>query len=100
LKALCLIQVLAIAVGGALGAALRYWTSTGVHSLLGRAFPYDTLTVNVNGSLLIGLLTVVLLDRFDVSLEWRARILIAGWVRLPHFPRFLMRSSICWNRVI
>ncbi len=69
-------QLLAIGVGGALGALLRYWTSTGVHHLLGRDFPYGTLTVNVLGSLLIGLLSVVMLDRLSVGPEWRAGLLI------------------------
>jgi fluoride exporter len=69
-------QVLAIALGGAVGSLLRYWTSIGIHGLFGRGFPYGTLAVNVLGSFLIGLLTVLLLDRFDVGPVWRAGILI------------------------
>ena len=51
-------QALAIAAGGAIGALLRYWASTGVHAWLGRGFPYGTLFVNVLGSLLMGFLFV------------------------------------------
>ncbi len=40
-------QLIAIAVGGAVGALLRFWLSTGVYALLGRGFPYGTLSVNV-----------------------------------------------------
>ena len=43
-----------IAVGGAVGAVLRYGASLTVYSLLGRGFPYGTLFVNVSGSLLMG----------------------------------------------
>ena len=43
-----------IAIGGAVGALLRFWVSHGVHSVLGRAYPYGTLTVNVLGSFLMG----------------------------------------------
>ena len=39
--------LLAIAGGGAIGALLRYWVSSGIYSLLGRGFPYGTLVVNV-----------------------------------------------------
>ena len=56
-----MIQGFFIALGGAIGALLRFWTASGVYSLLGRDFPYGTLAVNVLGSLLIGLLTVLLI---------------------------------------
>lgn len=65
-------QVFAIAIGGAAGAVVRYGMSNGVHSLLGRGFPYGTLSVNVLGSLLMGFLYILFLDRITVSAEWRA----------------------------
>jgi CrcB protein len=51
-------MLLAVALGGAIGASGRYLLSTGVHKVLGAAFPYGTLTVNVLGSFLIGFLFV------------------------------------------
>ncbi|MER7419753.1 fluoride efflux transporter CrcB [Micromonospora peucetia] len=48
--------VLLIAVGAAIGAPLRYLTDRAVQAWLGSAFPWGTLTVNVVGSLLLGLL--------------------------------------------
>lgn len=65
-------QVFAIAIGGAFGAVFRYGMSNGVHSFLGRGFPYGTLSVNVLGSLLMGFLYILFLDRITVSAEWRA----------------------------
>lgn len=59
---------LAVAGGGALGALLRYWVNLGVHGLLGRGFPYGTLTVNVIGSLAIGVLYVLLAERGSAPL--------------------------------
>ncbi|MGB1009056.1 MAG: fluoride efflux transporter CrcB [Thiolinea sp.] len=47
-----------IMLGGAVGAALRYGTVLGVNHLLGRGLPYGTLTVNVLGSFLIGVLMI------------------------------------------
>ena len=69
-------QILAIAIGGAAGAVLRYWTSTGIYALVGRTFPYGTLVVNVAGSLLMGFLYVLLVERLALSVEWRAALLI------------------------
>ena len=55
-------KILAVALGGALGASLRYLLAATTHGLLGHAFPYGTLLVNVLGSLLIGYLVVLLPD--------------------------------------
>ena len=45
---------LAVAVGGALGAMLRFWVS---ESMPSESFPYGTMTVNLLGSVLLGVLT-------------------------------------------
>ncbi len=48
-----------IALGSALGGAGRYWCSGVIARHFGETFPWGTLTVNVIGSLLIGLLATV-----------------------------------------
>ncbi len=45
---------LAVAVGEALGAMLRFWVS---ESMPSESFPYGTMTVNLVGSVLLGVLT-------------------------------------------
>ncbi|MEU4476413.1 fluoride efflux transporter CrcB [Micromonospora sp. NPDC023888] len=47
---------LLIALGAAVGAPLRYLTDRAVQSRHDSAFPWGTLTVNVVGSLLLGVL--------------------------------------------
>jgi len=69
-------QLAFIAAGGATGALMRYWMSNGIYALFGRGFPYGTLTVNVVGSLLMGFCYVFMIERMDVSVEWRAAIMI------------------------
>lgn len=69
-------QIVAIAAGGALGALLRFWVASGVASWLGRDFPYGTLIINVTGSLAIGFLYVLLVERFDVNVLWRPFLMI------------------------
>lgn len=69
-------QALAIGIGGAIGSLLRFWMSTWVHSFVGRGFPYGTLTVNVLGCLVMGVLFVLFTERFSDSTVLRAGILI------------------------
>ncbi|GAA5114037.1 fluoride efflux transporter CrcB [Haloechinothrix salitolerans] len=53
---------LLIAAGGALGAVLRYLIDHAVQRRSDGGFPYGTLTVNVLGSALLGLLAGLTLD--------------------------------------
>jgi len=85
-------QLLAIAAGGAVGSLLRYWVSTGAHALLGRGFPYGTLTVNVLGSLMMGFLYVWLLDRVVTGPVVRAFLLIGLLGGFTTFSTFSIES--------
>lgn len=85
-------QLLAIAAGGAIGAVLRYSVSGWVHAWLGRGFPYGTLLVNVLGSLLMGLLMVLLTERLSLGPEWRAAILVGLLGGFTTFSAFSMET--------
>ena len=85
-------QLLAIAAGGALGALMRFWASTGVYALLGRGFPWGTLVVNVGGSLLMGLLSALLIERLAASPEWRAGLLVGFLGAFTTFSTFSMET--------
>lgn len=87
-----MLSVLAIALGGAAGSVLRYATSLGVHGLLGRAFPYGTLVVNVVGCLAMGFLYVWLVERSAVSAEVRAGVLIGVLGGFTTFSSFSIET--------
>jgi len=80
--------LLFVAIGGALGAVLRYSISSGVYNWFGRAFPYGTLVVNVIGSLAIGLLSVLLIEKFNVSQDIKLGLVVGVLGALTTFSTF------------
>jgi CrcB protein len=56
-----------VAAGGAIGASLRWFVVRWAGHALGLGFPYGTLIVNVVGSLVMGIATVVMMERFPGS---------------------------------
>ena len=85
-------QYLCIAAGGATGALFRYFLSNGVHAVLGRGFPWGTLVVNVSGSLLMGILYILLIERSDVDPLWRAALLIGLLGAFTTFSSFSIET--------
>jgi len=85
-------QILAIAAGGALGAVLRFWVSSGAYAMLGRSFPYGTLAVNVIGSLVMGFLYVLMIDRLATGAEWRAFALVGLLGAFTTFSTFSIET--------
>ena len=66
-----MVRLLAVGLGGALGAIARYGVSGLVHRWWGGAFPIGTLAVNVIGCLIIGGLMTLIEDRPLLSPEAR-----------------------------
>jgi CrcB protein len=85
-------QIVFIAAGGAIGALLRFWMSQGIYTLLGRGFPYGTLSVNVLGSLVMGILYVFLYERMNMSPEWRAALVIGLLGAFTTFSTFSIET--------
>lgn len=64
-------QILAVAVGGAVGALARHGVSTAMVAAFGARFPLGTLVVNVTGSFAMGWLFALFTERMDISPELR-----------------------------
>ncbi len=71
--------LLAIAVAGAVGALSRYGIDAAIGRRADAVFPWGTLTVNVSGCLLAGLL-VATLARHEATPEWLRLGLIVGFL--------------------
>ncbi|NPA58305.1 MAG: fluoride efflux transporter CrcB [Aquificae bacterium] len=62
---------IAVMVGGAMGALLRYIVSTAVNKYAGLTFPLGTLVVNTVGSFLLVFFTVLTVEKLAVDPLWR-----------------------------
>ena len=81
-----------IASGGAIGSVLRYWMSSGVQTLFGKDFPYGTLSVNLIGSILIGLLFVLLGERTGTNEAWRLTLIVGFLGGFTTFSAFSLET--------
>lgn len=64
-------SILLVAVGGAIGAVVRFLVSGWVLQAAGPAYPIGTFIINVVGSLMMGVLAGWLAFRVDGGAAWR-----------------------------
>lgn len=64
-------QILSIALGGALGAVSRYCLGNFISRIVGSALPYGTFVINIIGCFFMGLLMTIILERNMMSQAWR-----------------------------
>jgi CrcB protein len=91
-------MIIAIAIGGAAGAVGRHFVNIGMASLLGHGFPWGTLTVNVVGSLIIGLLVHLMAVSWTVSPEMRALLTVGGLGAFTTFSTFSIDAVVLYER--
>ncbi len=84
----------AIGLFGALGCWVRFVQTNLVQAVLGRGFPYATLSINVIGSFLMGFLAFALLDRLAASPALRVGILTGFLGGYTTFSTFEMEALL------
>lgn len=78
--------------GGSLGAAARFILSTKVMEKFGSSFPYGTLSVNVLGSFIMGLLAIVLVERLALDPLLKLGIFVGFLGAFTTFSSFSMET--------
>ncbi len=81
-----------IAIFAILGAFARYGQTLAVQGVLGRGFPFATLSINVLGSFLMGFLFFETLERVNVSPDLRTGILTGGLGAYTTFSTFSLET--------
>jgi CrcB protein len=89
---------LIVFVGGGIGAALRHGINVGCARLCGTAFPYGTLTVNVVGSIVMGLLAGYFAFRGEAAQVWRLFLTTGILGGFTTFSSFSLDAALLWER--
>lgn len=86
------IQLLFVAIGGAIGAVSRYLVVAWVTQWCGKGFPYGTLFVNVLGSLLIGIAFVLVVERLHTTVAYRPLLMVGFLGAFTTFSTFSLET--------
>ena len=91
-------MILAVAAGGAAGSVLRHLVNVLALSWIGPAFPWGTLTVNVVGCFLMGVLVETSALLWSPSPELRAFIAVGFLGGLTTFSSFSLDVAVLYER--
>ena len=83
-------MLLAVAAGGAFGAVARYLVMVQVGHWLGTGFPFATLTVNIVGSFILGVLVELMALAWSPPPELRALLVVGVLGAFTTFSTFSM----------
>jgi fluoride exporter len=88
--------LLTVALGGAIGATLRYLVGIGVVRMLGHGFPLGIITVNVVGSFLMGVFVVLAANR---GLTYLSPLVMTGFLGgFTTFSAFSLEAVTLYER--
>lgn len=89
--------VVLIAIGGAFGAAARYLVDAWVSQASAGAFPWGTLTVNLSGAFLLGLLFALATERGVLPADIRGPVMIGFIGAYTTFSTLMLESWRLWE---
>jgi len=89
---------LLVFLGGGLGAAFRHGINILSARWLGTHFPYGTLTVNVTGSLIMGLMAAYFAFKGGASQHWRLFLTTGILGGYTTFSTFSLDTALLYER--
>ena len=89
---------LVVFLGGGVGAALRHGVNSAAARLLGTHFPFGTLTVNVVGSLVMGLMAAWFAFEGSPSQHWRLFLTTGMLGGFTTFSTFSLDTALLYER--
>lgn len=87
-----------VALGGAIGASARHLVGVQAVRLMGHGFPWGTLTVNILGSLLMGVLIEAMALKFGAGQHARAFLATGVLGGFTTFSAFSLDVAVLWER--
>ena len=84
--------VAGVAIAGALGALARYGLSSAISSRGPRTFPTATFVINISGSFVLGLLAILLTERFVASVSLRTSLTVGFLGAYTTFSTFSLET--------
>lgn len=93
-----MLNIALVAIGGAIGAALRHLANVAALRLVGSAFPWGTMAINIVGSLAMGVFIELLARRFNASSELRLFVATGLLGGFTTFSAFSLDVAVLWER--
>lgn len=84
-------NLLLIALGGACGALARYWVTSLFYSPQS-TMPWGTLVVNVLGSLIMGILFVLVVEKSQLAASYRPLLMVGFLGAFTTFSTFSLET--------
>ena len=92
-----MLNLLLVAVGGAIGAGIRHLTNIGALRLVGPNYPWGTMAINIVGSFAMGLFIAILMRRGG-SNELRLFVATGILGGFTTFSAFSLDFATLWER--
>ncbi|MEP9374831.1 fluoride efflux transporter CrcB [Mesorhizobium sp. KR1-2] len=85
-------------LGGGIGSALRYGVNVAAVRIFGLAFPVGTLTVNIVGSFVMGLLAAYFAPKGEAAQAWRIFFMTGVLGGYTTFSAFSLDTAYLYER--
>jgi CrcB protein len=91
-------MILAVGMGGGLGALARYFVDRAIEPAWWPGFPFGIFVVNITGGLAMGLITALAALKFQMGQELRAFLTTGILVGYTTFSTFSLQSALLIER--